>query len=191
MAPRSGRSTVPRERTQFLPLSSLSQHHALLCWLNWPPVPPWHGTSSRPHESTTTATAPPCSHWPEERSHTVPICVKVCPSSADRYAHMVVLLSAWARTQTMMSSPAGSRAIAGAWTFRSPGAMSTSMRSPPQVSPWSAEVLAWIRQRARSCPGSAVASYLCHSTSSSPLLSSTTLAVSLRGFAGPDFEIVE
>ena len=31
MAPRSGRSTVPRERTQLLPLSSLSQHQALLC----------------------------------------------------------------------------------------------------------------------------------------------------------------
>ena len=104
---------------------------------------------------------------------------------------MVVLLSEWARRQIMMSSPASSRAIAGAWTFRSPGAMSTIMRSPPQVSPWSVEVLAWIRQRARSCPGAAVASYLCHSTSSSPLLNSTTLAVSLRGFVGPDFAIVE
>ena len=104
---------------------------------------------------------------------------------------MVVLLSEWARRQIMRNSPVGSRAIAGEWTFMSPGAMSTMMRSPPQVSPWSAEVWAWIRQRARSCPASADASYLCQSTSSSPLFSSTMLAVSLRGFVGPDFAIVE
>ena len=137
------------------------------------------------------STAPPCSHWPGERSHTVPICVKVRPSSSDRYVHMVVLLSEWARRQIMRNSPVGSRAIAGECTFMSPGAMSTIMRSPPQVIPWSAEVLAWIRQRARSAPPSADASYLCQSTSSSPLFSSITLAVSLRGFAGPDFAIVE
>ena len=137
------------------------------------------------------STAPPCSHWPGDRSHTVPSSVNVAPSSSDTYTHMVVLLSEWARRQIMRNSPVGSRAIAGEWTFMSPGAMSTTMRSPPQVSPWSAEVLAWIRQRARSAPPSADASYLCQSTSSSPLFSSITLAVSLRGFAGPDFAIVE
>ena len=82
------------------------------------------------------STAPPCSHWPGERSHTVPICVKVLPFILGYdTCTWSCCFPQWARRQIMRNSPVGSRAIAGECTFMSPGAMSTIMRSPPQVSP--------------------------------------------------------